>query len=283
LADIDASEPTAIPDPGPHGEPFKDWLYLPPKLSPGHRPPLIVLGYPGAVYPEAPYVGRPGLAQFDDNPQLLAAHGYAVLMPSLPISTDQIGYGANLASKLGHAIDLAAKIGGFDPDRIAFWGHSAGGHMALELATQTNRFKAIIAAAATADLISLRGQPRPSLQLGPDWPLGVAFPQGWTELGQGHLMATPWTKLDRYVAASPVFAADKIATPILLVQGDQDVMGAGQAEEMFSALYRLRKDALLLTFYGEGHTISSPPNVRAYWKAAFDFLDLYLDPVKGER
>jgi len=100
---------------------------------------------------------------------------------------------------------------------------------------------------------------------------------GWSERGdQGHLMGTPWTERQRFIDNSPVFFADRIRTPILLVHGDQDVVSLSQSREMFSDLTRLGKDALFITFYGEGHNIVSPPNVRAYLNAAFAFLDTYL-------
>ena len=49
-----------------------------------------------------------------------------------------------------------------------------------------------------------------------------------------------------------------------------------QGEEMFSALYRQGKDAQLMTFWGEGHVISSPANIRRLYGAAFDWLDAAL-------
>ena len=51
--------------------------------------------------------------------------------------------------------------------------------------------------------------------------------------------------------------------PVLLIHGDGDFVRLSQAQEMFSALYRLGKDAQLLTAYGEGHVISSPANRQA--------------------
>jgi dipeptidyl aminopeptidase/acylaminoacyl peptidase len=44
----------------------------------------VVLGYPGAVYRAEPGGGQVGADRFNDNPQLVAAQGFAVLAPSLP-------------------------------------------------------------------------------------------------------------------------------------------------------------------------------------------------------
>jgi pimeloyl-ACP methyl ester carboxylesterase len=78
--------------------------------------------------------------------------------------------------------------------------------------------------------------------------------------------------LSHFLRASPVFARGRITTPLLLVHGDQDPVPYPQAEEMFSALHRQRKAAILLTFFGESHSISSPPNIRRYFASAIGFL-----------
>jgi dipeptidyl aminopeptidase/acylaminoacyl peptidase len=76
----------------------------------------------------------------------------------------------------------------------------------------------------------------------------------------------------RYASNSPVLLADRIQAPVLLIQGDQDPIPLSQGEEMFSALYRQGKDAEEVTYWGEGHIISSPGNVRDLYARAFGFL-----------
>jgi dipeptidyl aminopeptidase/acylaminoacyl peptidase len=212
----------------------------------------------------------------DDNVQLVTAQGFAVLCPSIFTDPKNSDFSAGLTRQTLDALDRAAATGLVDPSAAAFWGHSAGGYMALVIATQTNRFKAIIAAAPLTDYLSSYGQTRPAQWIGTTWPMGVAFSQGWAELGQGHTLATPWTNLDRYISLSPVFKANEINTPILIAQGDQDYLSFAQGQEMFAALYRLKKDALFVAAFGEGHEIMSPTNARAYYKIFFSFLDSSL-------
>ena len=45
-----------------------------------------------------------------------------------------------------------------------------------------------------------------------------------------------------------------------------------------TALYRQRKDAALLTYWGEGHTFASPANIRDLYASILDWLALTLDP-----
>jgi len=277
LAEVEFPPPVAILHPGPDGEPLKSWLYLPTPHT-GRTPPLLIMAYPGASYPGPPLNGKPGaIIPVGDNPRLAASHGYAVLIPSLPTPRGQVDPGKGWDAELSTIIDAAAKTGMVDAARTGYWGHSFGGYVGLMLATETDRFKAIIAAAPMSDLISMRGQGAPGAWLTPYEEEATQALAGWSERGdQGHLMGTPWTERQRFIDNSPVFFADRIRTPILLVHGDQDVVSLSQSREMFSDLTRLGKDALFITFYGEGHNIVSPPNVRAYLNAAFAFLDTYL-------
>lgn len=278
LASIDFVSPRAIEHRGPNGEALKSWLYLPAISRSRERPPLLVMAYPSASYGEPPYAGRPGLfVSVSDNVQLAVAHGYAVLVPSLPLTEGATDPGRGWDTAIFAIVDQIGRTGLVDTDRVAYWGHSFGGYVGLMMATQTSRFKALIASAPVSDLMSFRADGWPAAWLNPE---GVEAAQGWagwSELGiQGHMLATPWQNRERYIENSPVFLADRVQTPVLLVHGDQDASSIGQSREMFSDLYRLNKDALFITFYGEGHTVSSPPNYRAYADAAYRFLDTYL-------
>ncbi len=274
LASVDFVTPVVVPHIGASSQALKSWLYLPGATDPGRPPPLVIMGYPGAVFSDPPSSGQPGVyVPIAGNAQLAAAHGYAVLIPSLPKDPGETDPGLAWTKTLESLIDAAAVGGRVDVRRTAFWGQSFGGFAALNLATQSERFAAIIAVSPPSDMISLRGQQAPSAWLSPEWPLALAAEDGWTEAGQAHLMATPWSDPDRYLRNSAAFHADRIKTPLLIVEGDQDFLGVEQGREMFADLYRLDKDALFATFYGEGHDIDSPPNIRAYQRLAYRFLD----------
>jgi len=49
-----------------------------------------------------------------------------------------------------------------------------------------------------------------------------------------------------------------------------------QAEEMFTALYRLNKDALFVRYWGEGHVLASSANIRDFWRRVFTWYDRHL-------
>jgi dipeptidyl aminopeptidase/acylaminoacyl peptidase len=45
-----------------------------------------------------------------------------------------------------------------------------------------------------------------------------------------------------------------------------DYVPIQQAEEFFTGLYRLGKKARFVRYWGEGHVITSPANVRHMWQ-----------------
>ena len=274
LSSVRAARLQAVLHKGPEGEALTSWLVLPADPLPaGGRWPLVVTPYPEQVFgPQAPEFALPGRSTLPSNPQILAAHGYAVLLPSLPrpVSTEPA---AGLADQILAVVDAAARVAPVDSDRPALWGHSFGGWAALAAASQSPRFAAVIDTAGPSDLVSSWAVFTPHGRTHPQDGLSINGATGWLESGQFGLGATPWAAPARYAHNSPLLQADKITAPVLLAYGDQDPLGLSQGETMFSALYRQGKDARLMTFWGEGHVIVSPANLRALYTGAVDFLD----------
>ncbi len=55
-------------------------------------------------------------------------------------------------------------------------------------------------------------------------------------------------------------------TPLLIIQGDRDYVPVQQGEEVFTALYRQGKRAEFVRYWGEGHVLESPANIRDMWQ-----------------
>jgi len=70
--------------------------------------------------------------------------------------------------------------------------------------------------------------------------------------------------------------ADKVTAPVMLIASDMDIFPLWQYQEMYTALYRLRKPACLVVYMGEGHWPQSPANVKDLWARAFDWFDFHL-------
>ena len=269
LEDVTPVRPLQLTRQADTGREVSDWLYLPPGVP---APPLVVLPYPGLAPDAEPVAHLLGTPPPSPPAQLLTAHGYAVLVPSLPRSQGEEPAAHTLKDVLA-AVDSANATGRVDVRRTAVWGHSFGGYAVLQLLTQTDRFRAAIAAAPQSDLISLYGAFSPEGRAPPLDPARRHVGFGWSETGQGGLGAPPWIDPDRYVRNSPIFGVDHVHTPLLMISGDQDLVGPAQAEEMFSALRRGDKDVELLVFSGEGHVIASPVDQARLYADAFHFLD----------
>jgi dienelactone hydrolase len=262
-------------------KPLTAWLLLPPDYRPGMKLPVIEIVYPGVTY---------GAAQPSDfslfrndywgHPQLFAALGYAVLLPSMPSTENQSDELKRLPTGVLPALDAVVARGIADPDRMAVVGQSNGAFATLGLITQTNRFRSAIASAGFSDLVSLYGTFYGQYRYGDAGPpqKGQALRMLQMEKGAFGLGGPPWAEANLYHAGSPVLNAEKVQTPLMLVHGDLDFIPIQQSEEFFTALYRQDKHAVFLRYQSEWHTISNRANVLDLWKRVTDWLAETMAP-----
>ena len=264
------------------GTPLKAWLVLPPDYAAGTKLPVVTIVYPGTTY-DAESARRFSLFDADfEHPQLFAALGYAVLLPSMPEPKDPTSYHSltTLTNGVLPAIDAVIARGIADPDRIAVIGQSAGGFATQGLITQTTRFRSAIASAGFSDLVSFYGTFYGQYRYGDAGApqTGQVLRMLQFEKGYGNLGGPPWVQSERYRADSAVLLADKVETPILLIHGDIDFVPIKQDEELFTALYRQDKRAEFLRYQGEWHTISKRANVLDMWKHIGEWLAETMAP-----
>jgi len=283
LSEVEFGPVRPVSHTGPGGETLTSWVVLPADWRADHPPPLVVLPYPGRDRYSAttpPESARPGVGLTNISAQVLAGHGYAVLLPSLPRERYPDDPAEGLADQILTVVDAVGAAGLADTTRVALWGHSFGGHAVLAAATQSDRFKAIVCTSGIGDLVGAWG--RDIMQSTPAEGFSFNGVAGYVETGQMRVGGPPWAKPEAYLRNSPLFHADKITAPVLLAYGDLDAYSDGQGGEMFSALYRQGKDAKLLTFWGEGHVIMAPGNVQRLYAEVLDWLDLAFDPAAGQ-
>ena len=260
------------------GEKAIAWLLrrlTPPASGP---PPAVVWVYGGLSYGTTPpdfYLSLNSPGTF--NLQLLAAQGFAVLLPSIPLGPEsQLREPlASIPGSVMPAIDEAVRLGLIDPTRLAVMGHSFGGYSVYALITQTDRFRAAISLAGAANLVSLYGQFDPRLRHLPDARnrlLSMVF----TESGQFRMGRPPWVDMERYIRNSPITYAHQVSTPTLIVQGDLDYVPIQQGEEFYTALFRRGVAARFIRYWGESHTVQSPDNVADLWHHVFQWLDEHV-------
>jgi dipeptidyl aminopeptidase/acylaminoacyl peptidase len=60
--------------------------------------------------------------------------------------------------------------------------------------------------------------------------------------------APPWAELDRYQRNGAISFADRVTTPMMTIQGDEDYVPIQQCEELFTPLFRQNKPALFVRY-----------------------------------
>jgi len=281
LRDVSEGEVRRIDYRGLDGDDLRAWVILPVGYEAGKRYPLVVDVYPGLVFArdEPPMRIASITAHHCLNLQLLAARGFAVLFPSMPLKPEDEPSDPYLELTKGvlPAVDEAIDMGIADPDRLGVMGQSYGGYGTYGLITQTPRFRAAVALAGFADLVSIYGQFDPRFRYGaqaPEEHLAMSL----CESGQLRMGGPPWKDPERYVRNSPLFEAGHVETPLLIIQGDMDYVALQQGEQFFTALYRQGKRARFVRYWGEGHVFQSPANIRDMWKQIYGWFDELLEP-----
>ena len=97
------------------------------------------------------------------------------------------------------------------------------------------------------------------------------------ERSQSRIGEDLWSARDKYIANSPLFFADKVNTPLLILHNDEDgAVPWYQGIELFVALRRLEKPAWLLNYNQQPHWVMKDENRRDFAIRMQQFFDHYL-------
>jgi dipeptidyl aminopeptidase/acylaminoacyl peptidase len=219
---------------------IEGWLMKPYGYQAGRKYPLVLYIHGG---PHSAY----GETWFDEF-QNLAAEGMFVLFTNPRGST---GYGADFTfstrgrwgfedyEDLMKGVDIAARRPDVDSTRMGVSGGSYGGFMSAWITTRTNRFKA----AQTDRMIS-------------DWTYwyGASDAQALTEF---EFYGKPWDNFALYDSLSPIRHVQKVKTPTLIVQSEEDHRTPmGSAELWFMALKKQGVPVELIRYPRSTHELS---------------------------
>jgi dipeptidyl aminopeptidase/acylaminoacyl peptidase len=238
------------------GTPIRSWLVLPRSASVEHPAPLLLWVHGGPLSSWNSWSWR-------WNPWLMAARGYAVLLPDPALST---GYGQDFISRafgqwggrpfadVMAATDAVLARPDIDDSRTAMMGGSYGGYMANWIAGHTDRFDAIVSHAGLWVLDQMFGT--------------TDLPMFWRpEFGD------PLTAPERYEANSPHRHLASIRTPMLIIHGDKDFrVPVGEALRLWWDLNRHGAEAKFLYFPDENHWILTPGHATVWYETVFAFL-----------
>ena len=235
---------------------IRSWLVLPANASAQEPAPLVLWVHGGPMSSWNSWSWR-------WNPWLLAARGYAVLLPDPALST---GYGQGFIARAYQewgarpfadvmaATDAAVARPDIDGSRLAMMGGSYGGYMANWVAGHTDRFRAIVSHAGLWVLDQMFGT--------------TDLPMFWRPQ-----FGDPLTSPERYEANSPHRHVARIRTPMLIIHGNKDYrVPVGEALRLWWDLSRHGAEAKFLYFPDENHWILSPGHAAVWYETVFAFL-----------
>lgn len=247
------------------GTPLEGLLYKPENFDPSERYPMMVYFYERnshnlhAHYPPVPH-------RSVIRPTFYASRGYIVFIPDIVY---QVGYPGESAmdAVIPGTLQLAREDY-VDEENIGVQGHSWGGYQIAYMVTETNLFKAAGAGAIVSNMVSAYGGIR--------WGSGMSRMFQY-EKTQSRIGATLWEAPLRYIENSPIFWADKVETPLLMMHNDHDgAVPWYQGIEMFVALRRLNKPVWMVNYNDEPHWPTSYANRRDWNIRMQQFFDHYL-------
>jgi len=276
---VPMQDPTVLPNPGTieslpgtlheveatasDGARVQSWLVLPEGASAEKPAPLLLWIHGGPLMSWNSWSWR-------WCPWVMAARGYAVLLPNPALSQ---GFGLDFVRRgwgewggapytdLITAVEAAEQREDIDASRTAVMGGSFGGYMANWVATQTDRFRAIVTHASLWDLDSFMGTTDAAYYWEKEW-------------------GDPLTEPKRYEQNSPHRYADAIRTPMLVIHGDKDYrVPIGEALRLWYDLQKRAVPSKFLYFPDENHWVLTPGNAAIWYETVFAFL---ADHVLGE-
>ncbi|MEM6290807.1 MAG: prolyl oligopeptidase family serine peptidase [Myxococcota bacterium] len=239
-------------------------LYVPPGHTKGERLPLVVWAYP-LEYNDKDTAGqvRASPNRFtrlrSTSPLMFLTQGYAVLDgAAMPIVGDpqtmNDTFLDQIVASAEAAIDAAVAEGVADRERVAVAGHSYGAFMTANLLAHSDLFKAGIARSG-------------------------AYNRTLTPFGFQSERRTLWEATEAYVNVSPLFAADTLDEPILLIHGEADNNSGTyplQSKRLFHALKGNGGTARLVMLPHESHGYAARESVLHVLAESFRWLDTHV-------
>lgn len=236
------------------------WLLLP--LHVDGKVPMVTTVHGGPAGALLPSFRGPGLQRE------LLQRGYALFYPN---PRGSFGQGERFTTAnvqdFGHGdlrdilagIDAAEKVAPIDDARLAITGGSYGGFMTMWAVTQTNRFKAGVAAAGIANWQSYYGE------------------NGIDAWMLPYFGASVYKDPAVYAKSSPINFINNVRTPTFAYVGERDIeCPASQTEEFWHALKALGVPTSVMIYPGEGHGLRDPANTADAMRRTIEWFDRYL-------
>jgi hypothetical protein len=247
------------------GDPLQGVLYRPEDFDPRKKYPVMFYYYE-KMAGDVNNFQQPEASNGGLNIPWFVSHGYIVCTPDNNKKDGNPGKG--IYNSVLAVIDQLKSESFIDTTRMGLFGHSFGGFETNYLVTHSHLFAAACAASATSDMISSYGSLRDGKISN-----SIIYEGG----GQYHMKSTIWESPGAYMDNSPVFRADQVTTPMLLMSNRMDgAVPFAQGVEFYLALSRLQKPVWLIQYDQEGHTIGDHVNAVDFTVKTTEFFDHFL-------
>jgi len=245
------------------GENYCGILYKPTNFDINKRYPLIILLYEKFSDILNAYL-NPHLSNGVLNIPWFVSNGYLVFVPDINY---KIGYpGKSCLNAVLSSAEYLSKCRFVDKYKLGLQGISYGGFEINYIVSHTNIFAAAAPAAGVCNLMSEAGQ--------------ISNNSGkheYYEERQGRIGSSLWKSPELYIENSPIFSADKVNTPLLILHNKlDDAVYPIQGIEWFTALRRLGKKAWMLQYVDENHSLLKERNKLDYSIRLGEFFGFYL-------
>lgn len=241
-------------------------LYFPEDLDTNNKYPMIVYFYEKnsqnlhRYYQPVPSASIINFTEY-------AGNDYVVFVPDIAYKTGDPGKSAYDYIVSG-TLEMIRMHKWIDSAALGIQGQSWGGYQTAYLVTQTPLFKAAMAGAPVSNMTSAYGGIR--------WESGMSRMFQY-ENTQSRIGKTLWQDREAYIRNSPLFFADKVKTPLLIMANDKDgAVPWYQGIELFLALKRLGKPVWMLNYSGDKHNLTKLPNKIDLSIRMKQFFDYYL-------
>jgi dipeptidyl aminopeptidase/acylaminoacyl peptidase len=246
------------------GVPVRGLLYKPEDFDPSRKYPMVVYFYDThtpSLHSYSTPTGRNVI-----NAPVYVSKGYLVFMPDIHYVD---GYpGPSALKTIVPGVQHLIAQGFVKEDGVGIQGQSWGGYQTTYIITQSNLFAAAMAGAPVSNMTSAYGGIR--------WESGNSRTSQY-EFGQSRIGGPLWQYPTRYIENSPLFFADRVETPLLMMHNDEDgAVPWEQGIEMFIALRRLGKEVYLLNYNGDAHNPRRRANQRDMDLRMQQFFDHHL-------
>jgi len=239
---------------------IQGWLLLP--LHAEGKLPMITMVHGGPAAAVTPGFAGPGTVTE------MLAHGYALFRPN---PRGSYGQGERFTQAnvrdFGHGdlrdimagIDAAAKAAPIDTARLGLTGGSYGGFMSMWAVTQTDRFKAVVAAAGISNWLSYYGENGIDAWMIP------------------YFGKSAYDDPAVYAASSAINYIHNVKTPTFAYVGELDIeCPAPQTQEFWHAMKAVNVPTSVMIYPGEGHGLRDPKHLADAEQRTLAWFDKYL-------